>query len=169
MAAGVIDALPAIAGWVYYADKIGAAELAGAVVGGAAASAPAELIFGGSVLLYLLHTTLFEVLTGRTPGKMIFGLRVVSLDGTPPTRGQFLTRNLLRVVDVGLAFLPVLLVPFSPLRQRPGDTAAGTLVVSGPPGAEPAGDAPAAAADGAATAATPATTEPAEVDESEEE
>ena len=50
---------------------------------------------------------------------MIFGLRVVSLDGTTPTRGQFLTRNLLRVVDAGLAFLPVLLVPFSPLRSAP--------------------------------------------------
>src|SRR5581483_6764373 len=85
---------------------------------------------------------------GRTLGKWIFGLRVASLDGKPPTRGQFLTRNLLRVVDAGLYFLPALLVPFSPLRQRPGDTAAGTVVVSGSPDPEAAditGDAAGAA------------------------
>ena len=60
-------------------------------------------------------------------------LRVISLDGKPPTRGQMVTRNLLRLIDAGLIFLPVLLVPFSPLRQRAGDTAAGTVVITAKP------------------------------------
>ena len=51
-------------------------------------------------LLYLLHTTLSEMLAARTLGKMALGLRVVALDGTRPTPGALLTRNLLRVIDL---------------------------------------------------------------------
>ena len=60
---------------------------------------------------------------------MACGLKVVSLDGSRPTLGQVALRNVLRVIDAGLGFLPLLLVHFSPLRQRVGDAAAGTLVV----------------------------------------
>ena len=79
--------------------------------------------------VYVVHTTIAEWLTGRSLGKMACGLKVVSLDGSRPTFGQVALRNFLRVIDAGLGFLPLLLVPFSPLRQRVGDAAAGTLVV----------------------------------------
>jgi uncharacterized RDD family membrane protein YckC len=132
--AGAIDALPVIAAWAFYCQKMGFSELIGAVTGGSAAAEPiVEVVLWGSFAIYLAHTTLCEVFLGRTLGKIIMGLRVISLDGKPPTRGQMATRNLLRLIDAGLIFLPVLLVPFSPLRQRAGDTAAGTVVVTAKP------------------------------------
>ena len=77
--------------------------------------------------IYLLHTTISELLSKRTLGKWLFSLRVASVYGTEPTRGQLLMRNLLRVID--LLCLPVLfLVLLSPLAQRSADVAAGTLV-----------------------------------------
>ncbi|CAA9382805.1 MAG: hypothetical protein AVDCRST_MAG64-759, partial [uncultured Phycisphaerae bacterium] len=90
--------------------------------------------------IHLLHTTAAELAGGRSLGKIICGLRVISVDGQPPTKGQVVTRNLLRVIDVGLQFLPLLLVPFSPLRQRAGDAAAGTIVVTAEPKAKEEGD-----------------------------
>lgn len=77
--------------------------------------------------VYFLHVTLFEVLFARSLGKFVTGTRVASLDGTRPPVLAILLRNLLRAVDVAL-LLPLLAV-FSPLRQRVGDMAAGTIVV----------------------------------------
>jgi len=132
--AGAIDALPVIAAWAFYYQKMGPGELIGVVTGGSGVADPiVELVLWGSFAVYLAHTTICEVLIGRTLGKIIMGLRVISLDGKPPTRGQMMTRNLLRLIDAGLIFLPVLLVPFSPLRQRAGDTAAGTVVITAKP------------------------------------
>jgi uncharacterized RDD family membrane protein YckC len=82
--------------------------------------------------LYLLHTTVMELLFAKSIGKFATGLRVASLDGSRPTLLAVLTRNLLRLVDLALVFPPIF-VFFSPLRQRVGDMAAGTIVVrSGP-------------------------------------
>jgi len=96
-----------------------------------------EVLEFGSAPLYLLHTTLIETIFGRSLGKMCLGLRVISIDGTRPSTGALLIRNLLRVIDVGLALLPLGVILFSPLRQRTGDVAAGTLVVFRPAGTEP--------------------------------
>jgi uncharacterized RDD family membrane protein YckC len=128
--AGMIDALPIIAVLVY-----------GGLTGFAdpSVSSGNSPLFWIAVGVYVLHTTLTEWLTGRSLGKMACGLKVISLDGSRPTLGQVVLRNFLRVVDAGLGFLPLLLVPFSPLRQRVGDAAAGTLVVV-KDAAEPAGE-----------------------------
>jgi uncharacterized RDD family membrane protein YckC len=132
--AGAIDAIPAIAAWAFYCKGLGFIELFGAIAGGSGvADLVVEAVLWVSFAVYLLHTTLCEVFFGQTVGKMIMGLRVASLDGSPPTRGQMVTRNVLRLIDAGLIFLPVLLVPFSPLRQRAGDTAAGTVVITPTP------------------------------------
>ena len=56
---------------------------------------------------------------------MLVGTRVISLDGSRPSPAAIVTRNLLRPFDVILLFVPLL----SPLRQRVGDMAAGTIVV----------------------------------------
>jgi len=68
---------------------------------------------------------------GRTPGKRMFGLRVVGQQGLRLDLGQVALRNVLRVVDllpgfgaVGAAFLV-----FHPEHRRLGDLVAGTLVV----------------------------------------
>ncbi len=69
--------------------------------------------------------------TGSTPGKRVFGLRVVMDNGLPVTPGASLTRNLLRVADFlplmfGFAIVSVLLRKDC---KRLGDIAAATLVV----------------------------------------
>src|SRR6185437_8442772 len=77
----------------------------------------------------LIHTAATEALAGRTIGKMIMGLRVVRLDGGTPDPSALLTRNFLRILDIGLAGVPLIFIVFSPLRQRIGDVAAGTVVI----------------------------------------
>jgi uncharacterized RDD family membrane protein YckC len=94
----------------------------------------AALISG--VSFYFAHTTVTELLLGRTVGKLVCGLRVVGLDGERPGPGPLVIRNLLRIIDVLIAFFPLVLVLYSPLRQRAGDVAAGTLVVLSKAGAE---------------------------------
>jgi uncharacterized RDD family membrane protein YckC len=69
---------------------------------------------------------------GRTPGKMIFSLRVVRVDGGPAAFPDYVLRNFLWAVD----FLPVffaigLTAMFIDRRMRRiGDMVAGTVVVS---------------------------------------
>jgi uncharacterized RDD family membrane protein YckC len=58
----------------------------------------------------------------------VFGLRVVKIDGSRPGRGAIVIRNLLRIVELWMILL-LLVVVISPLRQRVGDVAAGTVVV----------------------------------------
>ena len=80
------------------------------------------------IAIYLLHTTACELLFARSLGKFATRTRVAALNGSRPSPLAVLTRNLLRIVDIVLLFPPIF-VFFSPLRQRVGDMAAGTLVV----------------------------------------
>jgi len=106
-------------------------------------SSPEVASFAAGVGCYLLLTTMLELLLGRSLGKLLTGTRVAALDGRPASPAAVLIRNLLRVVDLFLLF-PVVFVVFSPLRQRIGDMAAGTIVVRNsapvPPPAERRGD-----------------------------
>lgn len=82
--------------------------------------------------LYLLYHPVLEVLmSGRTPGKRMAGVRLVSRTGDIPGVGALLLRNVFRIVDsmpvayvVGLAC-----VVFTAQHVRIGDLAAGTLLV----------------------------------------
>ncbi len=112
-------------------------------------AAPAEswtqsqfAILGAAAGLYLAHTVVGELVAGRSIGKVCCGLRVIGLDGERPSVAAVLIRNALRIIDVFMAFFPLLLILFSPLRQRAGDVAAGTLVVMNTKRQEqePAGD-----------------------------
>ncbi len=83
-------------------------------------------------LLEWFYPVVFELSrSGSTPGKRVFGLRVVMDNGLPITPGASLTRNLLRVAD----FLPALFgfaIVSMLLRKdckRLGDIAAATLVI----------------------------------------
>jgi uncharacterized RDD family membrane protein YckC len=87
------------------------------------------------ILLFALewfYPVVFELgRSGSTPGKRVFGLRVVMDNGLPVTPGASLTRNLLRAADFlpflfGFAIVSILLRRDC---KRLGDIAAGTLVV----------------------------------------
>ena len=103
-------------------------------------STEAQVALLASLLVYLAHTAASEIASGRTLGKICCGLRVVGLDGERPSPGALLTRNLLRLIDLSMMFFPLVLVLYSPLRQRAGDVAAGTLVVLHKVGAEAEGE-----------------------------
>jgi uncharacterized RDD family membrane protein YckC len=123
---GLIDALPVMIGLIVAGElaQSGADSLAGRLT----FSSPAVATAAAGIGLYLLHTTVLELLLGRSLGKLLTGTRVAALDGARPAAAAVLIRNLLRIVDLFLVFPPVFVV-FSPLRQRVGDMAAGTVVV----------------------------------------
>lgn len=101
-----------------------------------------ELQFPGFVFiaLYVLHTFFSELFTATTMGKRAMGLRVCSIDGTPPHLWQVLTRCLLKGFE--LIAWPMLILPlFRPFGQRLGDSVARTLVVM-PRQEDEAGDMP---------------------------
>ncbi len=77
--------------------------------------------------LFVAHTTLAELLIGKTLGKAFFAMRVVTLDGQRPSPWRVLVRNGTKALD--LVALPLLVfVPFRH-RQRLGDMTARTVVV----------------------------------------
>jgi uncharacterized RDD family membrane protein YckC len=93
-----------------------------------------RLSTGGSVgwfVVALLYYVLMESMVGRTLGKMVTGIRVVSeSSGSSPSTGAALLRTLFRVID-GFAgyLLGFIVVLNSSRRRRLGDMVAGTLVV----------------------------------------
>jgi uncharacterized RDD family membrane protein YckC len=86
------------------------------------------------VLLFAAQWVYFvawEGSTGRSPGKMALGLRVVTVTGRPIGFGPAALRNVLRAADLlpsGYA-LGVVAMALSPRFQRLGDLVAGTMVV----------------------------------------
>ncbi len=88
-----------------------------------------SLIFLPAMFYSLLMHSLFN---GQTVGKMLLKMRVVRLDGTPVHWSNLLVRWMLRLVDIWifLCSIGILSILFSERRQRVGDAAAGTVVIS---------------------------------------
>ena len=127
LTAGLIDAAPIVLSLVYVANNQKSLQ------------DPTDITWMIPVLLaiaiYLAHTTLCELISGRTLGKFVVGLQVVAVDGKPARIGAIFVRNLLRVIDVFPVPLALLILT-SPMRQRLGDLLAGTIVIVGPRGEE---------------------------------
>ena len=88
-----------------------------------------SLIFLPAMFYSLLMHSLFN---GRTVGKLLLKMRVVKVDGTPVHWSNYLVRWMLRLVDIWifLGSIGLLTILFSEKRQRLGDAAAGTVVIS---------------------------------------
>lgn len=116
--AGLVDALPLLiilGVWLKFDDRMGVS---------------AEwVLFGAGALVYFGHLILAEWLTGRSLGKVMFGLKVVRTDGTPPGLWAVVLRNILRPLDVATFGVTLIMAMLTPLRQRLGDMAAATTVV----------------------------------------
>ena len=87
--------------------------------------------------IFFVYFILFEGFThGRTPGKMICGLRVIRDDGRPLDWSGTLARNLIRLIDFLPVFYGVGVVSMflSGQSRRVGDIVAGTLVTCEPRG-----------------------------------
>jgi uncharacterized RDD family membrane protein YckC len=79
---------------------------------------------------FLYHTALEIALRGRTPGKRIAGIHIVARDGSSPSVGALLVRNVFRLVDSLPLLYGVGLVATLVTKDhiRIGDMAAGTLL-----------------------------------------
>jgi uncharacterized RDD family membrane protein YckC len=85
-----------------------------------------------TLCIYFLYHPLFELLwSGRTPGKVLAGVRIVDVSGRAPSALQIILRNVFRLVDSLPAFyaLGLILSFFGVARARIGDLAAGTVLV----------------------------------------
>jgi len=85
------------------------------------------------VIFPFVYYIIMEAMQGATFGKMVLGIRVIKLDGSPIGWGEAIVRNLLRIVDhlpyVVPYLLGALLIWTSPSKQRLGDRIAHTVVV----------------------------------------
>ena len=90
------------------------------------------VIMAPTLVIYFLYHPILEVaMAGRTPGKRIAGIRIVTADGQVPGYGALLIRNILRLVDcLPFAYaLGLTVTLFTRDSVRVGDLAAGTLLV----------------------------------------
>jgi len=92
----------------------------------------AYMFFLPPVLLYTLYHPVLEILmSGRTPGKRMAGVRLMTNSGQTPGVAAILIRNLFRLVDSLPVFYVVGCIACiaSKTQVRIGDMAAGTLLV----------------------------------------
>jgi uncharacterized RDD family membrane protein YckC len=99
----------------FYSDLVGIITFLGATINGLVV-----------VIGYLL---LFWLLTGQTPGMLIFGLRVVSKDGSRVTFWRALGRVIGYVLSIALFFIGFLWILWDDRRQGWHDKLGGTFVV----------------------------------------
>ena len=85
------------------------------------------LALAGVVLL--VYSALFHGMGGRTPGKRLFGIRLVDGTGRPPSLARSLIRAILSLVSVGALGLGYLLALFTRRRRALHDALSGTYVV----------------------------------------
>jgi uncharacterized RDD family membrane protein YckC len=79
--------------------------------------------------LFFAYFTLFE-LRGTTPGKRLFRLSVTGEDGTPPSPRAVVVRNIVRIPEMYLLYLPSGISCLANSKnKRLGDLAAKTVVV----------------------------------------
>jgi uncharacterized RDD family membrane protein YckC len=117
--------------WIVRLAVLYSAAVAAALLEGIGVAFWLILLFA----LEWLYPVAFELtMSGATPGKRAFGLKVVMDNGLPVTAASALTRNLLRTADFlpfgyGFAIISILLRADC---KRLGDIAAGTIVVHEP-------------------------------------
>lgn len=81
------------------------------------------------VVMFVLPIVVEAIWNGKSPGKAVVGLRVVTVDGGPIQFRHAAVRGLLQPIDIyaGIGALPAL---FTRRSQRLGDLLAGTFVLS---------------------------------------
>jgi len=87
-------------------------------------------VLPATAIYFLYHLILEPLMAGRTPGKRLAGLRVLTPEGQVPNVGALITRNVFRIIDSMPLFYVVglLFVFFGRQHLRLGDLAAGTVL-----------------------------------------
>lgn len=81
---------------------------------------------------WLLFSLLFEIfMNGQTPGKRALNIKVIRLNGTPATIGDYILRWIFSLIDFGIlsGAIAVIIITAGGKGQRLGDLVAGTCVV----------------------------------------
>jgi uncharacterized RDD family membrane protein YckC len=89
------------------------------------------VLLPAAAIYFLYHWVLELAMRGRTPGKRMAGVQIVARDGSAPTAGALLSRNVFRLIDcLPVAYgVGLIAVAFTDEQVRIGDMAAGTLLV----------------------------------------
>ena len=89
------------------------------------------VVMPAAAMYFLYHFVLEMAMHGRTPGKRMAGVHIVTREGGSPGVGALLTRNVFRLVDCMPLLYGVGLITALATRDhvRVGDMAAGTLLV----------------------------------------
>ncbi len=89
------------------------------------------VVWGIGIVIQFLYFTILEGLRGQTVGKIILNIKVVGYDGKEIGMGKAFIRNLLRVIDgLFLYIIGLILIMATEKKQRLGDIAAGSVVIS---------------------------------------
>jgi uncharacterized RDD family membrane protein YckC len=81
---------------------------------------------------WLFYSVLFEIfMNGQTPGKRALTIKVIRLNGTPPTLGDYILRWVFALIDFGIfsGAVAVIIIVAGGKGQRLGDLVAGTSVI----------------------------------------
>jgi uncharacterized RDD family membrane protein YckC len=91
----------------------------------------ASVVAPAAAIFFLYHYVLEVAMRGRTPGKRMAGVLIVTRSGSTPSVGALLARNVFRLIDSFPVIYSVglLTVMLTRLHVRVGDLAAGTLLV----------------------------------------
>lgn len=95
-------------------------------------TAAAWIIFLPAAIMYFFYHPILETaMHGRTPGKRIADVRLMTLEGFTPGIGAILIRNIFRLIDSlpGVYTVGLLFAIFTRNHVRIGDIAAGTVLV----------------------------------------
>lgn len=116
-----IDALIIIAYFIVCVILIGFAEIGSVAI----------IISLITIPMFLYHL-MFEIfMNGQSPGKRQMNIKVVRLDGTPATIGNYVIRWLMRIIEIDIlsGAMAMVVIAINGKGQRLGDIAAGTTVV----------------------------------------
>lgn len=83
-------------------------------------------------LPWLLYSLLFEIfMDGQTPGKRVMNIKVIRLNGTPASIGDYVLRWIFALIDLKFlsGAIAVILIAAGGKGQRLGDMVAGTSVI----------------------------------------
>jgi uncharacterized RDD family membrane protein YckC len=81
---------------------------------------------------YLLYHVMFEIfMNGQSPGKRALNIKVLRIDGTPATVGNYVLRWIFAFIDLRLlsGLIAILVIAIGEKGQRLGDLVAGTTVI----------------------------------------
>jgi uncharacterized RDD family membrane protein YckC len=96
------------------------------------------VVFSFYIVLLISYFTYFHGINGRTPGKMLLGLQVVSVDGTPVSFGIAFLRSVGYLVSA-IFYIGFIWAAFDRKKQGWHDKIAATVVVIRPGKSETAG------------------------------